>query len=692
MSFEPESPFIDLEDLEELWGEYDIKFIDDIQTMNEWLKEYRTPEGQVRQKELEQLLFSKVPKKVSLVDLGLRSTEIIDQDEPEWESPEIENKTVSSKAIDNLAIIDRKMEKVPKIVPTAPPSYEEAVWGDGSDEENPVDALCSGMENMEITQTKVKAPPSIPKKKGSKKGSKKESKKEVKKIELLPHQIQHFHKISKLFEQGHKFYIDCSLMGAGKTYIALYLAKLYKLPICVVCPKSMINTWESTSKEYGIKLLFIDTYQRFRGTKKKLNHEYLRRKEVTITTTAKTGTVKSVTTPVFRYTKLFRKLVEKGVLIILDEIQYTKNKTAQAMSCAALTQAVYDVSQKNPENKSKMAFLSATPFDKPECVENILRLTNMIRSPTLFTSEAFGRNFELTGLAELRTHCRKIDSYTTKRVFDKHYYITARNVHDICYSLYVHVVKPKYVSIMKAPEIRSEFDAKNGHYTFATPEKLVEMDKAIADLMTACRYRKDTQTIGQGPMNMGGITTAMKQIETLKLELVIRLVRQKLQAHPNNKVIAYVSYTDSLNTLQKVFREYNPLYLNGSTDTPTRKLITEAFQSHCSTHRLLIGNLRVGGIGIDLHDTQGNYSRYMYIIPTFSVLDLHQASGRIYRSGTKSKATVRFVYSQLDELKVINALARKTTVLRNIATDANSTVLFPGEYPKEIEPNTQNLT
>ena len=103
-------------------------------------------------------------------------------------------------------------------------------------------------------------------------------------INLLDHQIDHVQKIDEIYKHDN-FYLDCSVMGSGKTYVALHFAKKYNLSLFVICPKSMINTWRTTADTFKIPIIDVITYQSLRGRNKKsteyytLSHPYLERME-----------------------------------------------------------------------------------------------------------------------------------------------------------------------------------------------------------------------------------------------------------------------------------------------------------------------------------------------------------------------------------------------------------------------------
>jgi len=216
-------------------------------------------------------------------------------------------------------------------------------------------------------------------------------------------------------------------------------------------------------------------------------------------------------------------------------------------------------------------------------------------------------------------------------------------------------------------------EALNGHYNLSS-EKSNEMESVLNSF--AVVFEEEERK-----MRMQKISKFMMDLERIKLEILIRLTREQLKK--KGKVVVYVNYYNSIKKLKKEFKNYNPLILNGKTKGLERKEIMDKFQEHNNDHRLLIGNTKVGGIGINLHDTHGDFPRTMFIIPTYSILDMHQATGRIYRQGTKSNAKIYFIYSTFHEKSIINAIAKKTKVLKNITSEE---LLYPDDYQYFLEP------
>lgn len=492
----------------------------------------------------------------------------------------------------------------------------------------------------------------------------------AKQVSLLDHQIKHTQKIVELFENNEKLYIDTSVMGSGKTYVALRLAQMYNLRLFVICPKGLINTWTLAAKEYGVPVECIETFAHFRSSKCPW-----------ISQTKKTVLMsnnKSVEQIEYKHTHQFEKSVEKGVLFVIDEFHNLKNVTAQTLACAALTRYIFHGN--HSATATKMAFLSATPFDKCENVVNIFRITGVMKQNELFEPNYFGRGFEMRGLKDIIDKCRCINVEIADKAAFAH---DKKSSFLATYILYTRVFQKRFVHAMPIPELKATLDCKNVFCNLPNIEAEEKLTAAITNLAESCKYSSKDSAAGVGVVDktdFGAIGGALMRLESLKVAYIVKQkVKEELERTQNGKVVVFVNFYDPAFELINTFQKYNPLFLNGSMNIQDRARVVKLFQEPNTKHRLFIANMQVGGVGIDLDDRDGRFPRTMFVLPTFHILNMHQATGRICRSSTKSNGIVRMVYTKMGELQIINALARKTSVLNTIAQSSDK-VKFPGDY------------
>jgi superfamily II DNA or RNA helicase len=141
---------------------------------------------------------------------------------------------------------------------------------------------------------------------------------------LYEEQEAHFEELLSML-QKYDIAIDASQTGTGKTFVTLALAKRLRLGIRIICPKTLIPNWKDLCENYEIQLISINTYSKFSEETSKC-------------------------------------------LFVCDEFHYLKNLNARNQKVSIL------IRKHLFQEKSKVLLLSATPFDKEECIPNIQRL------------------------------------------------------------------------------------------------------------------------------------------------------------------------------------------------------------------------------------------------------------------------------------------------------------------------------
>lgn len=460
---------------------------------------------------------------------------------------------------------------------------------------------------------------------------------------LTPHQKTHVDEIYNFYRKS-KIAVDISVMGSGKTYAACGLAKKLGLELTVVCPKSIVNTWIDVCKVFKIREILITTYGKI---KPKNGNLYL--------------------TSDLKATPEWKKRVEEGTLLIYDECDALKNKTKQTLGALGLNDPI-----NFGNNKSKILFISSTPIDKKEQIPNFCRLFGFTDKESMGEYDHSTFTYTLTGLADMIDYCSK-----HFKINPRLYYKTTSKPKDTCVRLFRNCVPQNITFAMPPPIIRSEFDLKNGYYHMAEDKKnkLTGAIRAIA-------------VMGEpgGIINWGLLSINMRIAEMSKIDLIIRLVKDVLIASPKNKVIVMAFYIDTITQITDAFKNYGSYSLTGDDDIDTRKIKVDSFNKNIK-NKVLVCNLRVGAFGISLHDTKGDSPRYLFVLPNYYITLMHQATRRIYRVGTKSKATARFVYCNdvKTEERIWRSLSKKSEILSSIGQKVKG-VTYPTDLPSYIEP------
>jgi len=485
-------------------------------------------------------------------------------------------------------------------------------------------------------------------------------------IKIQSYQIDHLNRVCNILHHHH-CYVDTSRMGSGKTIIAIAVAQKYGLSLIVVCPVSTSTKWQAECAKYGVKLITTISYASLRGSKKYVpTHGLLIRREDDYTVTED-----------------YLKYVQAGILLVFDEVQNVKNDNAQLHAAHCLVTSLVSIS-----SSSRIALLSETLCDQIKCSESLLKIMGIITKDKLYRYDQNLKLYEPEGIDQVINKAKSLDLETTNKIL-KTFILDKKTASPLCYDLYDKVIKHYLSSSMslkyQTKEIIITKDACNGYYEME-PNDIELLHKGVSLLARSTRYREDTGTVDLRLGNWGEITQALIMIEQSKVNVAIRLVKQDLLSNPDCKVILYFNFIEDMKTLCDKLSEFNPLLMYGQTKLKKRDQIIQKFQSDNNDYRLLISNARVGGVGIDLDDHTGNHPRFMYIIPSYNFIELHQATGRVFRNTTKSSPKIRFIYSKQypKETSIINALSRKAEVTRNMSYDPTDNK-FPDDYSTYIE-------
>lgn len=135
-----------------------------------------------------------------------------------------------------------------------------------------------------------------------------------------------------------------------------------------------------------------------------------------------------------------------------------------------------------------------------------------------------------------------------------------------------------------------------------------------------------------------------RMIEEIKVSLFSNLSAEYIEG--GNAAVVFVNFRETLNRLHNEMLTCHGIYpelIHGGQSSAERADAIKRFQSNRS--KMMIVTIQSGGVGINLHDTRGNLPRRVIISPTFSAVDLKQALGRCFRSGTKSPVIQNIVFA-----------------------------------------------
>ena len=160
---------------------------------------------------------------------------------------------------------------------------------------------------------------------------------------------------------------------------------------------------------------------------------------------------------------------------------------------------------------------------------------------------------------------------------------------------------------------------------------------------------------------MINITRARQKIEILKVPTFIELTKQFREN--NFSIVIFVNFKKTLETLSKYLK--TNCLVHGDQTTSQREDNINNFTNNIE--KIIICNIKAGGVGISLDDKFGNHPRISLISPTWSSTELKQCLGRIHRADSKTPALQRVVCcSNTIEEKICDKLNIKMSNIDSI--------------------------
>ena len=530
-------------------------------------------------------------------------------------------------------------------------------------------------------------------------------------INLLHSQPEHVDKILNILDKS-PIALDLSMLGTGKTYTSSYIAQIKKYThVIVICPLSMKGKWEMMKTDHGVPIYDIYTYCGLRSSKcRQPKHGLLHRRDYQVSNydNARHITIR-VDKVEFNVTDEYKRLINEGTLLIIDEIQNIKNLGSQFLACQALlkyissqfeetqaqTQTANDAGSVARSAMSRAILLSGSPIDKEEQVVHFFRLIDLMKTDSLSEYNPYTEVNVWQGFKHISDFMMATNQAKTSMI---NYLVVntgkSKEFISITYKLFQKVYKPVYSSAMPPFISNFKIDKLNAFYECA-PTSIALLKKGTDLLAKAVNYDPDRGTI---MFERGGsfsyIQQAMIMIETSKIGTIIRIAREKLSSNPKMKMIICVNYIDTITDLNICLSDMNPLVLTGSVSDRNRRRLLEEFQQPNTNRRLLIANTAVCGAGIDLDDQHGDYPRFCLVNPNYSTIMLYQVCHRIYRKNTMSDSVVHFLYMKEHcELRILEALARKSAIMKETTSEQSdiSGIKFPCDFEGLVENELDGL-
>lgn len=415
---------------------------------------------------------------------------------------------------------------------------------------------------------------------------------EIIKEKLLEHQRDHIELLATAIKKYNSA-LDASDTGTGKTYVAVALAAGLNLIPFIICPKSVIASWHKVLKYFNITDYYLVNYETlkncntFKGPWEiKMKCPYIKIIGQSLITS---DDIDPTTIPTKKEKKTIYEWsnIPENMILIFDEVHRCKNKISN--NSELLTKAA--------DAKCKILMLSATVAEKINafvCCGYALGLYNNIKQ---------GRRWI--------EHCGTKFNINDNPMMGVHMYIFNEHACRMRISLLGDIFQ-KNTIIADCYEMENAIEI----------QKMYELIKtSVEDLR-----RKENQSEA-----LAKLTYARMRIEVLKIPKVVQMAKDFCKI--GKSIAIFTNFTDTINLISTKLKTNCIVY--GEQKIQDRNNNIEAFNS--DKERIILCNIKSGGVGISLHDTVGKYPRIAIVLPSYSAQDMLQALGRINRAGGKSE-------------------------------------------------------
>lgn len=376
--------------------------------------------------------------------------------------------------------------------------------------------------------------------------------------------------------QIHGMAIDGSDLGSGKTYSAVATAKFLNLKPAIIAPKAVIPSWRRVLRYFDVNPSMV------------INYEMVR-----------TGR-----TPYGKWDekeKNFLWNIPQDSVFMFDEGQKCKNSDTKncKIAISAMNQGF------------KVMGISATMAVDPTEMYFAGQLAKLHRGGGDFYSWMIRSGVVKTPHGFFYRGGRGVLARINSQIYP------------------AHGSRIKIADIPDYPECQIDAEA----YDCGDNSKKI---KAVYDhMLDELAHIESDGSLTKMQRQAEGLAAQMKarrDAETLKIPAICEMVEEYKEA--GRSVVVFTNFRDTVQAFKEALQI--ECVVQGGQKDDEREQHIQDFQS--DRQRVIVVNIQSGGAGLSLHDLNGKYPRIAIICPSWSAVDLKQATGRIWRAGAKSKA------------------------------------------------------
>lgn len=393
---------------------------------------------------------------------------------------------------------------------------------------------------------------------------------------LFPYQREHARRIvDALARLG--VAADASDAGTGKTFIAVAAGVCLRLRLVVIAPKAVLPSWQRVAELFGAGVITIINYEAVKTGKSGLGR--------------------------FEGGE-FVWALPSDALLVFDEVQRCKARDSQnaKLLIAAKRQQI------------RTLLLSATAASNPLEMRSIgfaLGLHNLrsywpwARAHGV-SKGRFGMEFDGDPAHLARIHAR---------IFNELRAGSRMRISEIADFPETQIIAEP-VGTGREREIQAVYDQLKLDLNRALATDDYNRQEEIAEEINA-----------SAPNHLTILLRARQDIERLKIDTLASMAADAVAE--GMSVAIFVNFDETLHETAKHCG--TECVIHGGQSPAEREEAIRRFQSNEA--KIIVCNIRAGGVGVSLHDPDGKKPRLALISPTYSAQDLRQALGRVHRAG-----------------------------------------------------------
>ena len=549
-------------------------------------------------------------------------------------------------------------------------------------------------------------------------------------IQLYPTQVDPVARMINIL-RVHPVAVNTSDTGAGKTAMSIYIMNIFnKLTPLVVCPANVISTWHENIQNHVSRDVNIVSYDMFKSGEATAT-SVAKGRSLYFSTTAYPPTLqtRSRKKPSLSLSKYSEKIIREGVLLVLDEYHTCKNiASANYKACSLFIEEIYNNYQRMYEDvnsnflsASRVLLLSATPGNKVQDVRSLIstsmcagmRLSSSGLTPDLATKIIDNMIVVCSGIDHALAHAggKVTEQYVTGNRRPDNIAAIGEAViqalskkkissNEALYYAYTCIAVPVLISY--SPPIRTIEGTTMWNRFYLEGDKLKRniIASRSSKLEDDFKNLKDPNITANRSMFLENIARGLTNLEIAKADLFVSRADAYLKSKDHNyKIVIFVNNLETVDIIERglASKGHNVGVITGSKKKEDRPAIVSLFQQPNNRLRVIVSTIKVTSVGISLDDRFGNWPRIALISPSYSIVNIVQATGRVLRITTRSTPAIRFVYANTDaegkipinydqysEIRVIDRLSRSSSIMLGYRGHMGN-IRLPSSYDAYIE-------